>query len=107
MEIYMARTKKKHMPLDIDKILELALVKVPEDKFNSKRSLVLNKLRFKMMPTDNQRVVLQYIKKQGSISRWVSLREDWRYLGGLFSRGLIEWFTPPGSDVPHIRVVAT
>lgn len=45
----------------------------------------------KMEPTENQSRMLRYIHTHGFISFEETLGMDWRYLGGLFTRGLVEW----------------
>lgn len=45
----------------------------------------------RLFPTDNQEKLLQYIEEREFISFTESIGMDWRYLGGLFTRGLVIW----------------
>lgn len=56
----------------------------------------------KMEPTENQARMLRYIHTHGFISFEETLGMDWRYLGGLFTRGLIEW-TVDGHGTEGLR----
>lgn len=50
----------------------------------------------KLEPTDNQIKLLRYITTHEWISFEETLGMDWRFLGGLFTRGLIEWRSQGG-----------
>lgn len=45
----------------------------------------------RLEPTDNQARLLRFITTHGFMSFEETLGMDWRYLGGLFTRGLVEW----------------
>jgi hypothetical protein len=47
--------------------------------------------RGRMFPTDNQEKLLQHIEERGHVPFIETLGMDWRFLGGLFTRGLVKW----------------
>jgi hypothetical protein len=84
-------SRSKH---SVEAIIARALnqieAQVEEHHLEVERSRVLRK-RKTIQPTDRQTVLLRFIRRHGRISFEESLGMDWRFLGGLFTRGLVVW----------------
>lgn len=77
----------------VDKLIEKAVMEI--ERRGADTVFVLGKRaqgkRKRLAPTDSQSRLYRWIKQHQPISFEESLGMDWRFLGGLFTRGKVEW----------------
>jgi hypothetical protein len=83
----------KHSEAEIKRLIEAAVTKIAS---REQRTLFVTQDRarnkaYRLAPTDNQTKLFNWIKANQPISFEETLGMNWVFLGGLFSRHLIEW----------------
>jgi hypothetical protein len=98
------RGERKQKAQVIAELIELAKQAIGEGSVFVKPDRAIRK-RDNLDPTEHQEPLLRWVEQRGFVPFEETLGMHWGMLGGLFSRGLVEWVTRGGvyGLAPHQR----